>query len=204
MAIHGHTYVGGTGDNGTYRRIYSVDPKITFDGPLDGYDRKVNFYTLDARAISLDASLPEPQIIFKGDVDKKTALARVIAITATLKGLLPSDFGDHYVANDNFQLTYETPSSSNSGSIIFEAAPPKNPSDLVAGSISGIKDDKSSNLISELVKLRHTSQVSAADAMELVMDQRAGQSPSVEVGDLILVDCASVEDGRCMPDATAK
>ncbi len=38
--------------------------------------------------------------------------------------------------------------------------------------------------------------------MEQDLDQRAGQAPTVEVGDLIPVNCASVNEERCMPEKT--
>jgi hypothetical protein len=37
--------------------------------------------------------------------------------------------------------------------------------------------------------------------MELDLDQRAGQAPVVEVGDLISVNCTSVEEDLCAPEA---
>jgi hypothetical protein len=56
------------------------------------------------------------------------------------------------------------------------------------------------NDLSELIKLRETRKLSSAKAMEQDLDQRAGQTPTVEVGDLISVNCASVEEERCAPE----
>jgi hypothetical protein len=74
--------VGGTAYNGTYRQIYSIDPKITFNGRVDGYGAIDGVYTLDARAISLDARLPEPEISFATDVGSVRPLAGLIAVVA--------------------------------------------------------------------------------------------------------------------------
>jgi hypothetical protein len=55
------------------------------------------------------------------------------------------------------------------------------------------------NDLSELVKLQESRKLAAAKIMEQDLDQRAGQMPIVEVGDLIQVNCVSVDDGRCVP-----
>lgn len=61
------------------------------------------------------------------------------------------------------------------------------------------------NDLSELVKLRETRKLSGSKLMEQDLDKRAGQAPSVEVGDLIPVNCASVDEERCVPETgTAK
>jgi hypothetical protein len=260
VTFNGATYVGGTAQNGTYRRIYSMDPKITFNGRVDGYGGTDGVYTLDARAISLDTRLPEPEINFAADVGSRRQLAGLTATVARLDGVLIDGFGDNSGPSRTNQIDYDIPAVANTGTIRFagnvvttaqqsflanrfvidtssgsnalefnassgevnftigqgrmvsaSGGSPRirfgsRPSSATISALnaSGAVITSEPNDLSELVKLRQTSQVSAVKAMELDLDQRAGQSPSVEVGDLILVDCASVEDGRCMPDATAK
>jgi hypothetical protein len=70
--------------------------------------------------------------------------------------------------------------------------------------LSGAVITSEPNELSELVKLRETSKLSEAKLMELDLDQRAGQAPSVEVGDLISVNCTSVEEERCAPEASVQ
>ena len=65
-----------------------------------------------------------------------------------------------------------------------------------------VKSPKIPNL-SELVKLRETLKLSDAKLMDQNLDQRAGQSPTVEVGDLIPVNCTSIEDNNCTPESSA-
>jgi hypothetical protein len=259
IAFNGSTYVGGTAYNGTYRRVYSMDPKITFNGRVDGYGGTDGVYTLDARAISLDIRLPEPEITFAADVGSRTQLAGLVATVARLDGILPGNFSDSTGSREQ-QVPFGMPTTPNVGTIRFagnvatsglqsylanrfvigassgstalEFNSTSGDVDFVVGQgrmvsatggaprikfanrpssatisalkLSGAVITSEPNELSELVKLRETSKLSEAKLMELDLDQRAGQAPSVEVGDLISVNCTSVEEERCAPEASVQ
>jgi hypothetical protein len=256
IAFNGATYVGGTAYNGAYRRVYSMDPKITFNGRVDGYGGTGGVYTLDARAISLDSRLPEPEINFSADVGSVRPLAGLIATVARLDVVGFDRLADG-VAPSPSQTSYDAPAVANAGTIRFagnvettgqqsylaskfvidtssgstalEFNSVSGDVDFVVGqgrmvsasggaprikfgnrpssaTISALKTSgaviaSEPNDLSELVKLRETGKVSEAKLMELDLDQRAGQAPVVEVGDLISVNCTSVEEDLCAPEA---
>ncbi|PUE53119.1 hypothetical protein B9Z37_08510, partial [Limnohabitans parvus II-B4] len=260
IAFNGSTYVGGTAYNGTYRRVYSMDPKITFNGPVDGYGGTDGVYTLDARAISLDIRLPEPEIFFAADVGSRRQLAGLVATVARLDGILPDRFSDLTGEPRDQEVRFGMPTTPNVGTIRFAGnvatsglqsylanrfvidtssgstalefnstsgdvgfsvgqgglvsasggAPrikfANRPSSATISALrsSGAVIASESNELSEWVKLREISKASEAKLMELDLDQRAGQAPTVEVGDLISVNCTSVEEERCAPEANVQ
>ncbi|PUE51435.1 hypothetical protein B9Z45_14730 [Limnohabitans sp. 2KL-17] len=258
VAFNGSTYIGGTAYNGPYRRIYSMDPKITFNGRVDGYGGKDGFYTLDARAISLDSGLPEPEINFAEDVGSRRQLAGLIAIVARLDVVGVDRLSNGSVATRE-QTSYGVPTTANAGTIRFggnvmtteqqiylankfviDTSSGANALEfnsesgdvnftvgqgrMVSGSggsprikfknrpssatisllkSSGAVITSEPNELSELVKLRDTSKLSDAKLMDQNLDQRAGQSPTVEVGDLIPVNCNAIVDNNCTPEFNA-
>ena len=258
VAFNGATYIGGTAYNGAYRRIYSMDPKISFNGRVDGYGGTDGFYTLDARAISLDSGLPEPEINFKEDVGSVRQLAGLVATVARLD-LVGFERLSNGSAATRSQKDYGVPTTANAGTIRFggnvttkgqqsylankfvigkssgtnvlEFNAESGDVDFTVGqgrmvsgsggsprikfknrpssaTISALKSSgavitSEPNELSELVKLRETSKLSDAKAMDQNLDQRAGQSPTVEVGDLIPVNCNSIVDNNCTPESSA-
>jgi hypothetical protein len=260
VTFNGSTYIGGTGTNGTYRRIYSIDPKITFNGTVDGYGGTDGVYTLDARALSLDSRLPDPEINFGADVGVSRALAGLMATVARLD-VVGFDRLSNGNAPSRSQTDFDMPSAPNAGTIRFAGnvvttgqqsflanrfvidtssgsnalefnaasgdvdftvgqgrmmsatgGSPRirfgnRPSSATISALqsSGAVITSEPNDLSELVKLRETRKLSEAKVMEQDLDKRAGQAPSVEVGDLIPLNCASVDEERCAPETgTAK
>jgi hypothetical protein len=255
VTFNGRTYIGGTGLNGTYRRIYSIDPKITFNGTVDGYGGTDGVYTLDARALSLDSRLPDPEIDFGADVGASRALAGVMATVARLD-LVRFDRLSNGNAPSRSQADFDMPSAANAGTIRFAGnvvttgqqsylanrfvidtssrnnalefnaasgdvdftvgqgrmvsatggAPRvrfgNRPSSATINALrsSGAVITSEPNDLSELVNLQETHKLSSAKVMEQDLDQRAGQTPTVEVGDLLPVNCDSVDEERCMPE----
>jgi hypothetical protein len=256
VTLNGTTMVGGTAYNGTYRQIYSIDPKITFNGRVDGYGAIDGVYTLDARAISLDARLPEPEISFTADVGSVRPLAGLIAVVARLDVVGFDRLADGNAPTPS-QTSYDAPTVANAGTIRFAGnvetagqqsylanrfvidtssgsnalefnsdtgdvdftvgsgrmvsarggAPRirfgKRPSSATISALrsSGAVITSEPNDLSELVKLQMSRKSSEAQVMEKNLDQRAEQTPAVEVGDLIPVNCASADDAVCKPQA---
>ena len=258
VTMNGNTLVGGTAYNGTYRRIYSMDPKITFNGRVDGHGGTDGVYTLDARAISLDSRLPDPEINFTRDVGSQRQLAGLMATVARLDVVGFNRLADGLTPSQS-QASYDPPTVANAGTIKFAGnvetagqqsyvarkfvidtssgsnalefnsdngdvnfavgqgrmvsarggAPRirfgKRPSSATISALraSGAVITSEPNDLSELVKLRETRKLSEAKQMEQNLDQRAEQTPAVEVGDLIPVNCANADDTVCKPQALA-